>query len=333
MARTVSARFFGANLSPRTQHVFDAAPMPQWRPRPGGGWILRSALEDLAPGEILVPSLAIADGEPYGFRFILETRDGCVPLPGFGDCSEASAPTAGAPAAGTPAAGTPAASKLVSTHIDYFGIIEPLEGAAMLFELESETAPQERPMLLGISRRALRLDPATPAELTTPLLDIPALSQCEASAEIAMRVCSPTCVTMVLRSFGVPAVLDDVCRRAFDEPSRMYGVWPQNLHAAGRDRVIGAVRTFESVEEAAALTALGVPVVASVRYAKGELGGGALEATQGHLVVICGFDGEQVIVNDPATKATGDVRRSYDLREFGRIWLRERGAGYVMARA
>ncbi|MEE8041467.1 MAG: hypothetical protein V3T15_01585, partial [Pseudomonadales bacterium] len=69
---------------------------------------------------------------------------------------------------------------------------------------------------------------------------------------------------------------------------------------------------------------------ASVRYAAGELHGSALAETDGHLVVVCGFDEDRVVVNDPAAANLGEVRRSYAIDEFATVWLRDRGAGYVM---
>ncbi len=316
MASAVTAHFHAANLSAETTRTFDAAPMSACVQQKPGRWLWRADVENLEAGEILVPSLTIADGEPYGFRFALETTRGCVALPGFGDFSGDTKALA---------------SQHLSTHIDYFGALDDLEGASLVLEVQSETPPHERPILVGISQRAERLNAPTPGSLTTSLIDVPALCQREAPADIAMRICSPTCVTMVLRKLGVGAELLDLSRRAYDAASGLYGVWPQNLYAASRDHVIGAVRTFDSLEQAAELITRGLAVVASLRYAQGELEGAAMDATGGHLMVICGFAGERVIVNDPVMPGTDEVRRSYDLGEFGRIWLRERGAGYVMA--
>lgn len=312
----MSARFFAANLSPETTRIFDAAPMPPAAERERGTWLWRTRIEHLQAGEILVPSLTIADGAPYGFRFSLETNEGCVALPGFGEFSKA------------PKALT---SQHLSTHIDYFGVLHDIDAAFLVLELETESAPHQRPLLLGVSRRPARLDAATPLSLTTAVVDVPALSQRDAPAHIAMRICSPACVTMVMRGLGVGTTLLDVSHRAHHGPSGIYGAWPQNLYAASRDRIVGAVRTFDCLEEVASMISRGLAVVASLRYAKGELQGAPQEETDGHLMVVCGFDDRRVIVNDPIAATSDDVRRSYDLAEFGRIWLRERGAGYVMA--
>jgi hypothetical protein len=47
-------------------------------------------------------------------------------------------------------------------------------------------------------------------------------------------------------------------------------------------------------------------------------------------VVVCGFDEDRVVVNDPAAANLAEVRRSYAIDEFATVWLRDRGAGYVM---
>ena len=71
--------------------------------------------------------------------------------------------------------------------------------------------------------------------------------------------------------------------------------------------------------------AAGIPLVASVSWGAGELTGAPVSSSNGHLLVIVGFtaDGDPV-VNDPAAKTAGGVRRVYD-----RARVRERLAAQV----
>jgi len=76
--------------------------------------------------------------------------------------------------------------------------------------------------------------------------------------------------------------------------------------------------------------AKGHPVIASIRFKKGEVKGFLYEFTRGHLIVIRGFtpDGN-VIVNDPASrdKGNGPV---YPATEFAKAWFDNGGVGYVI---
>ena len=74
----------------------------------------------------------------------------------------------------------------------------------------------------------------------------------------------------------------------------------------------------------------GLPVIASIRYDSGELTGGAVTATAGHLIVLTGRDGDHVLVNDPAAPTAASVARRYPLAELARVWLERSGIGYVL---
>jgi hypothetical protein len=76
--------------------------------------------------------------------------------------------------------------------------------------------------------------------------------------------------------------------------------------------------------------AAGVPMVASIRFAAGNLPGAPLKATPGHLVVVHGVGPDQVQVCDPAAPDTPTVPRTYATHHFARAWLEHRGAAYIL---
>lgn len=161
-------------------------------------------------------------------------------------------------------------------------------------------------------------------------IEVCALSQMVEDAAIAARICSPTSVAMVLDHLGVgdtPArIAADVYHAALD----LYGVWPAAIAAAGRRGVLGYLLRFPDWASAAWCLERGIPIIASIRYGRGQLAGAAIEETKGHLVVLTGYDGDHVLVNDPAAPTTASVRRRYRLDQFVRAWLGGSGVGYVL---
>ncbi len=72
--------------------------------------------------------------------------------------------------------------------------------------------------------------------------------------------------------------------------------------------------------------AAGVPVIVSLAFEAGELAGAPIESSNGHLIVVRGFDpAGDVIVNDPAGRSASDVRRVYARRSLESLWLRSSG--------
>ncbi len=65
-----------------------------------------------------------------------------------------------------------------------------------------------------------------------------------------------------------------------------------------------------------------MPVIASIAWKRGELSRAPIPRSEGHLVVIRGFDPSgNVIVNDPAGCDDSRVRRVYRRDEFARAWF------------
>ena len=66
--------------------------------------------------------------------------------------------------------------------------------------------------------------------------------------------------------------------------------------------------------------------------ARGALTGSPISASNGHLLVIVGFEADgDVVVNDPAGATNAEVRRVYDRAQFERIWIAASGwTAYVV---
>ncbi len=94
---------------------------------------------------------------------------------------------------------------------------------------------------------------------------------------------------------------------------------------------LGAVEALASWEAVPAILATGQSLVCSINYARGKMRGAAIDGTSGHLVVLQAIEQNRVIVLDPAAATHDTVERQYDLEEFSKAWLHERGAAYIFA--
>jgi Peptidase_C39 like family len=135
---------------------------------------------------------------------------------------------------------------------------------------------------------------------------------------------------MVLAYYGARVPVADLAREIFHAELDLYGVWPAAVSAAGRRGVAGFLLRFPDWVAAAWCLERGVPIIASVRYGAGELTGAAIAQTSGHLLVLTGYAGGEVLVNDPAAPTAAEVRRRYRRAELERVWLERAGIGYVL---
>jgi Peptidase_C39 like family len=143
--------------------------------------------------------------------------------------------------------------------------------------------------------------------------------------------CSPTSTSMVLAYLDgytgpceprVRAAVDGVYDWIYDG----HGNWPFNTAYAATFGYEGYVARFTSLAQAEEDVAAGVPVIMSIAWGKGDLTGSDIDSTNGHLLVLVGFDAEgNVIVNDPASPTNETVQRTYLRSEFEPLWLQSSG--------
>jgi hypothetical protein len=164
-------------------------------------------------------------------------------------------------------------------------------------------------------------------------LEVPPRSQHEEGGAIGPRICSPTSVAMVLEYCGRQVNVEDLAASMFQPSVDLYGVWPAAIQAAARQGVAGYLLRFPDWDAATWCLRQSVPIIASVRYRADELTGAAVAETSGHLLVLTGWEGGTVLVNDPAASSAVGVPRRYALDEICRVWLGRTGVGYVLFEA
>jgi len=143
--------------------------------------------------------------------------------------------------------------------------------------------------------------------------------------------CSPTSTSMVLayldRYTGdceprVHAAVDGVFDWVYDG----HGNWPFNTAYAGTQGYEGYVARLTSLARAEEYVAAGIPVIMSIAWEKGELTNSGVDSTNGHLLVLVGFDSlGNPILNDPASPANESVQRTYLRSQFEPLWLQASG--------
>lgn len=154
--------------------------------------------------------------------------------------------------------------------------------------------------------------------------------------------CSATSSAMVLKYWGVgptaadltwvqppvDAEVDFSARNVFDYTYNGCGNWPFNTAYAGRyglEAFVTRLRSFTELEE---LVGVGIPVIISVSFNKGDLDGAGY-STNGHLIVVVGFTTEgNVVVNDPASHLIPDdsqVRTVYRRDQLENAWVPHSG--------
>ena len=214
----------------------------------------------------------------------------------------------------------------VVVPVDYFETTAVLPAPVLTLAC---AAPPPHDYLLVVSVRPTAIDAPGETPAATPEVAASALSQRALPSPLRESACGPTAIAMAL-GLETTAALAAFAAQARHPPSGLYGAWPQNLWAAARHGRLAGLELATDWQVAERALAAGTPVVASIRFAAGGLKGAPVAATGGHLVLLRGIDGGEVIVNDPAAPPNA-VERRYSAAEFAAAWLRWRGAAYVFA--
>lgn len=138
--------------------------------------------------------------------------------------------------------------------------------------------------------------------------------------------CSPTSVSMLLAFWqdykGLPEPLvRETVAGVFDPVYEGAGNWPFNAAYAATKGMNAAVSRLTGLDKAEEFIACGIPLAMSLSWKPGELTGAPVEKSNGHLVVLVGFDAQgNPVLNDPAAKEDALVQRVYQRREFEKLW-------------
>jgi hypothetical protein len=157
--------------------------------------------------------------------------------------------------------------------------------------------------------------------------------------------CSPTSTAMVLAYYGISptprgitaghadAVVDHTARMVYDHGYRGTGNWAFNTaYAATLVAGDSYVTRMHDLREAEDHIVAGVPLIVSIAFDRNQLTGAPISASNGHLLVVVGFEADgDVVVNDPAGATNAEVRRVYDRAQFERLWISASGGtAYVV---
>ena len=201
-------------------------------------WHTTIVLENLSPGELLLPSVALLTRSHYAVRCSL-TADidqwwltpisTDMAVANFADC--ASPAGRYAPANVSRSSNEDATKSAITTHLDLFAVHQPIDQAHLRLEVVCETPPND--YLVAVSRRQQSLS-VTPLEQppascgpehSRTAVKVRGISQMTQPAAQRSRTCSPTSLSMLMGYHGAeyqPAFID-LCK----EPSSgLYGVWP-----------------------------------------------------------------------------------------------------------
>jgi hypothetical protein len=153
--------------------------------------------------------------------------------------------------------------------------------------------------------------------------------------------CSPTCLSMVMAFWeGDGGEPEPRVRRAvagvYDRAWEGCGNWSFNVAYAGAAGYEAFVARFPSFAALEPFLAAGIPLVLSVSWDEGAgrpLAGAPVPRSAGHLTLLLGFDAAgDAVMNEPAARDPGGVRRTYRRAELERRWLEASGGTvYVVA--
>ena len=311
LARAVPPSCYrGVGAAPRPRRDGDSmiVELPEWSPR--------------RPAHRLVPALSALGRDVPPFRFELSAFAAGAWSPWVAGA------TVGPARLPIAAAG----SDSLVAQIDEFIASPPAERVRLVLRVAgARAAPLAAPWFVSLSAWSPAVSEETSAGGSARLV-VPAVSQMEEDAAIRSRICSPTCVAMVLAYYGASVAVADLAREIFQPDLDIYGVWPAAVCTAGRHGIAGYLLRFPDWSAAEWCLAQGMPIIASVRYGAGELTGAAVSETLGHLLVLTGHADDAVFVNDPAAPTASGVSRRYRLDELRRVWLERAGVGYVLFR-
>lgn len=157
--------------------------------------------------------------------------------------------------------------------------------------------------------------------------DVPARSQMVFPAGEVW--CSPTSTSMIAAYWagvtgdrGLDVTVPEAADGTYDLEFGGNGNWPFNVAYASSLGLSGEVGWFDSLDDVEPWIAAGVPVVLSAAWDAGDIDGSSIPSTDGHLLVLRGFDDDgNALMNDPAGADDSEVSLTYDRAQIEAAWL------------
>ena len=199
----------------------------------------------------------------------------------------------------------------------------------------SSPSPVLRRLHVTFSDTLGGIQPKSPSILPAkPPLRVPLLRQGSAPKSISSLVCSPTSVTMVLRSLGKRVSLVQAARGIWDPHNKLYGVWNRAVQYAWTQGVPGYLTRIASWDRVIQLTQAGQPIIISIAFEKGQLRNAAFSRSDGHLIVLLGLskDGKTVTVADPGAGKGKSIQRVYYRADLSKCWMQRGGFSYILGK-
>jgi len=150
--------------------------------------------------------------------------------------------------------------------------------------------------------------------------------------------CSPTATSMVMEYYAqttstpqLNQTVPDAAIGCYDWVYKGTGNWPFNTAYASTFGLTGYITRFYSFAHAAPWIKAGVPLIISIAFKAGELPGAPISKTNGHLIVVRGFDKKgDVIVNDPAARDNASVQLTYPRAALEAAWAHSHRTAYLI---
>jgi hypothetical protein len=136
--------------------------------------------------------------------------------------------------------------------------------------------------------------------------------------QIGGSICSPTSVSMVLRSYNIQVDPYQFALSTFDPHFNIFGMWPRVVQNASEYGLDGAVTRYRSWSQARDVLAAGGRIVMSV----------SLPLYDGHLMMLAGFNSNgSPIVHDPAKSYGYSI--VYNKSDISHSWFDKGGISYT----
>ena len=202
-----------------------------------------------------------------------------------------------------------------------------------------------QPALAALHLALSARDAARAPHARPPACELPVPLRSQMAYPNGSGWCSPTAITMLLAYWhlrtgdqrlapfmdhsAIPAL---VAPQVYDPAYDGCGNWAFNTAFAASQGLTAYVTRLDGLDQIAPWVRAGVPLIISVAWKPGALNNAAVPSSNGHLLVVIGFDEHgHVITADPAGADERAVRRIYDAAQLEAAWQdNSQGAAYLI---